>query len=357
VLVTTVRGHNFRCYERVEIGFAPGLVGIVGPNGAGKTSLVEMIHFGALAYSPRTAGEAQMIAFGHDFTRVELEAELATGAARVEVGFRPGEPKRITVDGVAERSAAGLLGRFAVLVFTPDRIRLVQGAPAMRRTYLDRALVRLWPALAEVPAAYARALAQRNHLLRRLRAGFGAEEGLVGWDDVTARAGSDLIAARERLCALLAPAFAARLEQLGGDPGLEPLRLLSNTAGDALAGVLRERHRRDIERAATGAGPHLDDFELNESGRDLRRFGSQGEQRRALLALILAEADLLTEERGEQPVLLLDDVTGEFDAARRSLLLDAVSRFQQAIVTTTDEADLESRPASVVHVEAGTVRG
>jgi DNA replication and repair protein RecF len=88
----------------------------------------------------------------------------------------------------------------------------------------------------------------------------------------------------------------------------------------------------------------------------LRRFGSQGEQRRALLALILAEADLLTEERGEQPVLLLDDVTGEFDAARRSLLLDAVSRFQQAIVTTTDEADLDSRPASVVHVDAGTVR-
>ena len=84
--------------QRVEIGFAPGLVGIVGPNGAGKTSLVEMIHFGALAYSPRTTGEAQMIAFGHDFTRVALEAELATGAARVEVGFRPGEPKRIAVD-------------------------------------------------------------------------------------------------------------------------------------------------------------------------------------------------------------------------------------------------------------------
>ena len=252
MLVTAVRGSWFRCYERLEVGFAPGLVGIVGPNGAGKTSLVEMIHFGALAYSPRTATEAQVIAFGHDFTRVEVDAELAAGPARVQVGFRPGEPKRVVVDGVAERSAAGLLGRFPVLVFTPDRIRLVQAGPALRRTYLDRALVRLWPALAEIPAAYARALAQRNHLLRRLRAGRGAEEALVGWDDVTARAGAELSAARERLCTLLAPAFGARLEQLGGDPGDAPLRLVANADATALADVLRERHRRDIERAAHG---------------------------------------------------------------------------------------------------------
>jgi DNA replication and repair protein RecF len=356
VRVAAVRGSWFRCYDRVEVGLPPGLVGIVGPNGAGKTSLVEMIHFGALAYSPRTATEAQVVAFGHDVTRVEVDAQLAGGPARVRVGFRPGDPKRIQVDGAAERSAAGLLGRFPVLVFTPDRIRLVQGAPALRRTYVDRAVVRLWPALADVPAEYARALAQRNHLLRRLRAGHGDPEALLGWDDVTARAGAELALARRRLCALLAPAFAARLEQLGGAPGSEPLRLVEHTPAEALADALRERRRRDIERAATGAGPHLDDLELRESGRDLRRYGSQGEQRRALLALILAEADLLTDERGEQPVLLLDDVTGEFDAARRALLLEAVGRFEQAIVTTTDEADLGGGVAAVVRVAAGTVQ-
>ena len=133
--------------------------------------------------------------------------------------------------------------------------------------------------------------------------------------------------------------------------GLRPTR-----RRPALAGVLRERRRRDIERAVTGAGPHLDDVEIRESGRDLRRFGSQGEQRRALLALILAEADLLTAERGEQPVLLLDDVTGEFDAERRGLLLEAVAHFEQAIVTTTDEADLGSGVAALVRVADGRVR-
>ncbi len=353
--VAAVRGSWFRCYERVEVALPAGLVGVVGPNGAGKTSLIEMIHFGALAYSPRTSSEAQVVAFGHDLTRVEVDALLTGGDVRVEVGFRPGEPKRVVVDGVAERSAAGLLGRFPVLVFTPDRIRLVQGPPALRRSYLDRALVRLWPALADLPAAYGRALAQRNHLLRRLRAGRGDPAGLVGWDEVTAAAGAELGLARRRLVTRLAAPFGERLEQLGGRPGADPIQLVEHTAPEELAGALGARRSRDVERAATGAGPHLDDLELRESGRDLRRYGSQGEQRRALLALLLAEADLLTAERGEQPVLLLDDVTGEFDAGRRALLLDAVRRFDQAIVTTTDRADLGDGAAAVLAVEAGTV--
>jgi len=172
---------------------------------------------------------------------------------------------------------------------------------------------------------------------------------------VLAGAGAELGAARERLCTRLLPRLEARLAELGGDPGAGPLKLVSNTDGPDLLATLGSSRRRDIDRGATGRGPHLDDVELRESGRDLRRFGSQGEQRRALLALILAEADLLTSERGEQPLLLLDDVTGEFDAERRTLLLDAVSRFEQAIVTTTDEADLGSRASALVRVAAGKV--
>ncbi len=333
-------------------------MGIVGPNGAGKTSLVEMIHFGALAYSPRTTTEAQVIAFGHDFTRVEVDAELGSGGV-AGAGRASGRASRSGWSSTASRSGprpafwpASRCSSSRPTASGSCRRGRRFGAPTS--TARSCGCGRPWP---RCPAAYARALAQRNHLLRRLRAGRGAEEALVGWDDVTARAGAELTAARERLCALLAPAFAARLEQLGGVPGDEPLRLLVEHRRRArLPASLRDRRRRDIERAATGAGPHLDDVELRESGRDLRRFGSQGEQRRALLALILAEADLLTAERGEQPVLLLDDVTGEFDAERRGLLLEAVARFDQAIVTTTDEADLGPGVAALLRVAGGKVR-
>lgn len=344
------RAAAFRCYDRLEVELDPGLVGVVGPNGAGKTSLVELIHFGCLAYSPRTATEAQVVRLGEEVTRVEVDAVVASGSVTAEVGFRPGEPKRIRVAGAPERSAAGLLHRFPVLVFTPDRLRLVQGAPALRRAWLDRAVVRLWPALADAPAAYARALAQRNHLLRRVRAAAASPAGLDAWDAVLAEAGAALAAGRERLCARLAPRFADRLAELGGDPDDRPLRYVAHTAPGELAAALAGRRRRDVERGATGAGPHLDDVELRDAGRDLRRYGSQGEQRRALLALILAEADLLGDERSEPPLLLLDDVTGEFDARRRALLLAAVSRFDQAIVTSTDEADLDGRAGSVIRI-------
>jgi len=356
VRVAAARGTAFRCYARIDVAFAGGLIGVVGPNGAGKTSLIELIHFGCAGYSPRTATESQVVRFGSDVTRVEVDAVLRGGPVTTEVGFRPGEPKRVTVDGTQERSAASLLARFPVLVFTPDRLRLVQGPPALRRAWLDRALVRLWPALADVPAEYGRALVQRNHLLRRIRAGAASPAGLDAWDGMLAAAGAELLAARERLCSRLLPRLGERLAELGGDPGEAPLRLAANAAGPDLLAALGAGRRRDIDRGATGRGPHLDDIEMREAARDVRRFGSQGEQRRMLLGLILAEADLLADERNELPLLLLDDVTGEFDAERRGLLLDAVARFDQAILTSTDEADLGGRAAAVVRVSDGVAR-
>jgi DNA replication and repair protein RecF len=215
----------------------------------------------------------------------------------------------------------------------------------------------VWPLFAAPAADYARALAQRNHLLRRIRAGASPAEALDPWDATLAREGALLARARAELAERLAAPMAEALERLGGDPGDAPLRYLPHTEPDAaaLAAALAARRSRDVERAATGAGPHLDDFALADGGRDLRRFGSQGEQRRALLALILAEAELLAAERGELPLLLLDDVTSEFDARRRGLLLDALDRFPQAILTTTDDAELEARADATVRVRAGRV--
>jgi len=356
VRVAAVRGANFRCYPRVDVRLPAGLVGVVGPNGAGKTSLLELIHFACLGYSPRTTADPQLIRFGADFLRAEADVGLASGAITAEVGYRPGEPKRAVVGGAAVRSIERLLGRFPVLVFTPDRLRLVQGAPALRRAYFDRVVARLWPALAQAAPEYGRALAQRNHLLRRIRAGASPPAALDPWDALVAGTGAALAAARARLCDRLAGPLAVRMRELGGDPPPTPLRRVANVDGGEpeLRAALQGRRGRDVERASTGAGPHLDDYELVDGGRDLRRFGSQGEQRRALLSLILAKADLIEQERDEQPLLLLDDVTGEFDPGRRARLLAAVARFEQAILTTTDEGDLGGGVA-VVTVRDGTV--
>ncbi len=199
-----------------------------------------------------------------------------------------------------------------------------------------------------------RALAQRNALLRRIRAGVADAAGLDVWDEQLADQGAALIAARARLCTRLAAPFAAHLEALGGRAGAI-LEYRPRVAADDLAAALAERRERDITRAATSAGPHLDDVVLHEQARELRSFGSQGEQRTAVLALLLAEATLVTELRGEPPVLLLDDVLSELDVERRARLQQAVRGIGQAIVTTTEAAHLPEPADRVLVVGRGAI--
>ena len=234
-----VRGSDFRCYERVAVELPAGLVGVVGPNGAGKTALIEMIHFGCLGYSPRTTSEGQVVRFGAELLRVETDVLVSGGPVSVEIGYRPGEPKRVTVNGAAERSVERLLGRFPVLVFTPDRLRLVQGAPALRRAYFDRVLARLWPAPAAASAEYARRLSQRNHLLRRVRAGRAEPGALDPWDRLLAEAGEQLIAARARLCTRLAGPFARPSRRAGR----RPRRAIRSATGPTSSRAARWRRR------------------------------------------------------------------------------------------------------------------
>jgi DNA replication and repair protein RecF len=356
VRVERLRASAFRCYSRIEIEFADGVTAIVGPNGAGKTSLLEAVHFGCLAWSPRTTDESRLVADGEQVTRVEVSAVAEGRPTEVAVGFRPGQPKRVTVDGSRPASLDALVARFPILVFTPDRLAVVKGAPATRRAYFDRAAARRWPAAAATSREFTRALSQRNHLLRRVRAGVASAEALDPWDEAVATTGAALSDVRARLVDLLEPAFAARLESLGGGPASPALvyRPHGPVDGEGLRELLRRRRRPDIERALTGAGPQHDDIVFSEA-RDVRTYGSQGEQRSALLALVLAEADTLTEARGERPLLLLDDVASELDRDRRGRLLDALAAPGQTLLTTTQEDDLAASVAHTVAVRDGAL--
>ncbi len=338
--VDRLRAVSFRCYESLDAALAPGTTLVVGPNGAGKTSLLEALHVALQGSSPRTSSDTRCIRAGAAFLRVAAAGEQAGRPASTSVASAPGEPRRITIDGAPARSAESLLERWACVVFLPERLDVVKRAPALRRAYVDRAVARLWPAFARTAAVYASALEQRTALLRRIRAGHAAPPALDPWDEQLAQAGAVVNAARRRFCERSEPLFRERLGQLGGRGGDAALSYRSDwpDSPQGLLAALAERRPRDLERLTTSAGPHLDDVELREQGRELRAFGSQGEQRTAVLALLLAEAALLAETRGAPPVLLLDDVLSELDAARRARLLELLPAHGQAIVTAT-EAD------------------
>jgi DNA replication and repair protein RecF len=268
----------------------------------------------------------------------------------LEVVLRRGAGKQSTVNGARLRAAEQLRGEVATLVFTPDRLAVVKGAPAVRRAYLDRALGRLLPARAGLPPAYAGALAQRNAALRRVSLGLSSREALSPWTARVASLGVDLVDSRRETLALLEPGFAGRAAELG----LQGAEL--EYAGDPPTSAgLEERLDRDLERGVTGLGPHLDDVLVRADGRDLRAYGSQGEQRLAVLALLLSEADVLSERR-EPPLLLLDDVLSELDGDRRATLLARLPLGAQTVVTATSDALAPAEPAQVVDVAPGKAR-
>jgi DNA replication and repair protein RecF len=360
MLVTRLALRDFRSYEAAELFIGEGLTIVHGPNGAGKTNLLEGLYFGCTGRSCRTTNEREVVRFDAVAARVTVRGRDGDGAHELSVGFQPGEPKRLRADGATVERLLDAASRPLVSVFLPERLELVKGPPGLRRAHLDQLVAALWPARAATRRAYARALAQRNALLAQLRAGAGSRSGLTAWDLELARHGLALRDDRARAVELLAGRFA----ELAGDLGLAgeaELRYRARTragTAEALAAELAERVEADIERGFTSHGPHRDDLALLRDGRELRAFGSQGEQRLALLALLLAERGALSDERGAPPLLLLDDVMSELDADRRDRLMARLGPPGQSIVTTTDLAHVPgAREAGVarVRVAAGGV--
>jgi DNA replication and repair protein RecF len=317
---------------------------VVGENGAGKTNLLEALHVGTQGFSPRTRAERDLIRFGQD--EAALTLVLARDGVRHEVRMRlaAGVAKTAELDGARLPSADSLRRELPALVFTPDRLAVVKGGPAARRAYFDRVTGRLQPARAGLAQEYAATLAQRNAALRRVQLGLSARDALEPWTQRLAALGARLVEARRSTLEVLAGGFAERAGELGLAGST-----LSYEGEPATAESLTARLDADVARGSTGLGPHLDDVRISASGRDLRSFGSQGEQRLALLALLLAEAELVP----GRPLQHLDDVLSELDSGRRRVLAERIAGMEQAVVTATQSSALPAEPAQIVEVSPG----
>lgn len=324
---------------------------MTGPNGAGKTNLLEALHVGTQGFSPRARSDAQLVRFGSAAGRIRLQGLNGTTRFESEIGLSQREARRAKLNGGALRSPEQLRHELRTLVFTPDRLAVVKGAPAVRRAYVDRSLGRIFPARTSIPVEYAAAVGQRNAALRRLAAGASSTEALTPWTEAVVALGASLVEARREAVAVLVAAFASCAARLGLDDAS-----LAYDGEPASAADYEERLARDLERGLTGVGPHLHDLRIEAGGRDLRSFGSQGEQRIAVLACVLAEAEVLIERTGTAPLVLLDDVLSELDEDRRRSLASLVTSSGQVVVTTTAASAFPVEPAQTLVVSLGEVR-
>jgi DNA replication and repair protein RecF len=363
--VLSVQLRDFRTYARAEAMLGDGLTVVHGPNGAGKSNLLEAIYFGCCGRSPRTRNERELVRFGQSATRVSVRLDGAPAHAREEqheltVGFEPGQPKRRSGNGAPGKRLLDVEQRPLVSVFMPDRLELLKGPPSVRRAHLDQVVAAFWPTRAADRRAYGHVLAQRNALLARIRAGDATRASIATWDVQLARQALALRETRARAVGLLAEPFAQRAAELGldGQARLEYRPRTKAPDEQMLLAELAERLDSDLRRGFSGHGPHRDELALLRDGRELSSYGSQGEQRLALLALLLAERTALASERGRIPLMLLDDVMSELDATRRDLLARELATGGQSVIATTDLAHVPGadRPSVTrLHVSPGAV--
>jgi len=353
VLVTAIEARPVRSLDQVRVELDPGIVSVVGPNGVGKTNLVEALYFALTGRSFRTSDRRDLIPFGASLARAEASVRDEDGLERrLMASVSRSEGRRHLLDGSPADPATLARNRPPVAVFAPDRLTLIKGPPGERRAHLDGFAAARWPARGELRKRYGQALAQRNAMVSRVVAGQAAASSLDVWDASLAAAAAPLVAARNEAVAELNPPFAAAAAELGLEGGAE-LEYAPRAAGTAeeIEAGLEQRREQDLRMGRSSWGPHLDELKVNAATRSLRRYGSQGQQRAALLALLFAEREVLREARRMIPLLLLDDVMSELDPGRRERLVGRLGEGGQVLITAADEESLPAPAlASVVRM-------
>lgn len=365
--VRSLQLSHYRNYRELSLTFSPGLNVVHGDNAQGKTNLLESISLLSTGKSHRTSRDAELITAGANLLTAKASVMRQTGELTLELTLGTETRKQLRINGITEQRIANLVGNLGSVFFSPDDLQLVKGAPAGRRRFLDIEISQLSQTYLHHLMAYTKVVQQRNTLLKRE----GVDRSLMEiYDHQLVSRGAQLIVRRAQSVARLAPLAATYHETLSS--GRERLLLQYEnqiaTGGEVptipaveeqLWRLLEQRRRDEIRRQITLVGPHRDDLQFQINGTDARLYGSQGQQRTAVLALKLAELQYMYEELGEYPVLLLDDVASELDPHRRHFLLHAVREGVQTFVSCTDLEDLMVRTWPSDHalfrVQAGQV--
>ena len=332
---------NYRNYVSETITFREGLNVVCGSNAAGKTNLMESIFVAAIGRSPRTKNDKELIRMGENKAYIHLDIEKKFRAHRIHVEIDRAEGKTVNVDGAKISRLGELIGLLTVVYFSPDELKMIKEAPQERRRFMDLSLSQESKPYYVTLSKYNALLAQRNKLMKMSDFAEFSTTAFI-WESQMAEAAADIIMKRREFIEKIgrsADEYHRRIAGEGEDITLiyEPCVEETDRNGikNAVLKKLEESHEKDYELGYTTVGVHREDFNITSKGIDLRKYGSQGQQRTAALVIKLAEIEYYYAESGEKPVLLLDDVLSELDEKRRTALLESTAG-TQTIITCTE---------------------
>lgn len=347
---------DFRSYDEIDLALDPGAVVLLGPNGQGKTNIVEAIAYCAALDSHRVHGDAALVRSGAERAVIRMTVVVGDRETTVELQLNPGKSNRVQINGQPVTRNRDVVGTVRCSLFAPEHLRLVKGDPADRRRFLDTVMVQVAPRYIAVRADFERVLKQRNAALRSLASAPGseAEAVLTAWDDRYVPIAAELTWGRINAVRQLADVVADSYRRISPAADQVEVEYESSVAEsrrwdskDVVAADLQQelavRHRDEVRRGVTLAGPHRDDMALSLNGHAARGYASHGEAWSLALALQLASFHVLHRIADDPPVLVLDDVFAELDEKRRDRLLDAVADAEQVLVTAAVPADVPAR--------------
>lgn len=357
MIVEKLELKNFRNYDHLKLHLSPGTNIFFGDNAQGKTNVLEAIFLACTSKSYRIAHDRDLIQFGYDEAHIKMETRKRRIPYRIDMHLKKNKAKGIAVDEIPIRHASELFGIANVVSFSPEDLSLIKDGPALRRRFMDLELCQLDKVYLYNLARYNRTLNQRNKLLKDMIQRPSLEATLPVWNEQLCLYGEQIISIREEFINELQTIIGRIHHQLTGGTEELTIRYDCNTAKDGMAAQLEKNTEQEKRQHLTLTGPHRDDLCFFIDGRDLRKFGSQGQQRTAALALKLSEIELVRKRIEDQPILLLDDVLSELDSKRQNYLLDILSDTQNIITCTGLDEFVNHRfhIDELFHVEHGTV--
>lgn len=357
--VSSLELNGFRNYESERFEFAKGTNVIYGNNAQGKTNILEAVYMFASGRSHRAKSDRELIRFGCDFARLAMSFADTEREYKAKMLLKKGGKKAISVNGVHISKLSKLMSYLNVVMFSPEDLELVKGAPSSRRKFMDAAISQLYPNYFVCLSEYNKALVQKNSLLKQLKAQAKTSDAMLSvWNESLAQSGAKIMEYRRDFLELLGK-FAAQIQsEISGEElkvEYAPSVGIDEYTQERFYEYLEKRQRREIDMASALYGIQRDDIEISVNGREARVFASQGQQRTAALSMKIAQADYAEHVKGEYPVLLLDDIMSELDINRR-LYLSGRIRDKQVLITCTDTDIIESTAATkLFHIENGRV--
>jgi len=355
--VNSLEVGNFRNYGFAKVEFHQKTNILYGDNAQGKTNLLESVFICSTTKSHKGSKDQELIKIGEKEAHIRMHLTKKDRRHRIDIHLKKNRGKGIAIDGIPIKRSAELLGLFHVIFFSPEDLRIVKSGPAERRKFINMELCQLDSLYLYHLKEYNKALMQRNALLKQIYYQPSLQDTLEVWDKALIDYGSKIIQRREAFVKEIGEIITYVNEKLTG--GREHIQIIyePNITVNSFETALKKSRRRDMKIYSTSVGPHKDDLCFKNREMDIRKYGSQGQQRTCALSLKLAEIELVKKSIGDSPVLLLDDVLSELDRNRQNYLLDSIHDIQAIITCTGIREFLDSRLTldRIFRIEQGTV--